>query len=313
MDTFLPLRDDLRGRSAYGAPQLDVPVRLNTNENPYGPSPALAADLAAAVLDAAADLNRYPDRDATALRAELADYLGHDLTGAQIWAANGSNEIIQQLLMAFAGSGRTAMGFEPSYTMHRLISLATQTAWIDGYRENDFSLDHDRVLADVTAAQPDVVFLTSPNNPTGTVARAVGHRGGVRRRDRDRGGRRGLRRVRPRRRAQRPHPAARPPAPGGQPHDEQGVLDGGAARGLPRRRPGTRRVPAAGASAVPPLRAHPGGRPGRDPARAGPARTRSESCARSGTGWSPRSPRWAARSSRPMQTSCSSAGWGTRL
>lgn len=168
MDTSLPLRDDLRGRSAYGAPQLDVPVRLNTNENPYGPSPALAADLAAAVLAAAADLNRYPDRDASALRAELAGYLGHDLTTDQIWAANGSNEILQQLLMAFAGAGRTAMGFEPSYAMHRLIALATGTGWVDGFREDDFTLDPAAVIAAVTRAQPDVVFLTSPNNPTGT-------------------------------------------------------------------------------------------------------------------------------------------------
>lgn len=168
MDTFLPLRDDLRGRSAYGAPQLDVPVRLNTNENPFGPSPALAADLAAAVLEAAGELNRYPDRDATALRADLAGYLGHGLTADQIWAANGSNEILQQLLMAFAGAGRTAMGFEPSYTMHRLIALATGTRWIDGSREDDFTLDPAAVVAEVTQAQPDVVFLTSPNNPTGT-------------------------------------------------------------------------------------------------------------------------------------------------
>ncbi|WP_019877633.1 histidinol-phosphate transaminase [Sporichthya polymorpha] len=168
MDTFLPLRDDLRGRSAYGAPQLDVPVRLNTNENPYGPSPALAADLAAAVALAASELNRYPDRDATALRADLAAYLGHNLTPNQIWAANGSNEVLQQLLMAFGGAGRKAMGFEPSYSMHRLISLATQTDWVEGYRENDFNLDPERVVADVSTAQPDVVFLTSPNNPTGT-------------------------------------------------------------------------------------------------------------------------------------------------
>jgi histidinol-phosphate aminotransferase len=168
MDTFLPLRDDLRGRSAYGAPQLEVPVRLNTNENPFGPSPALAADLAAAVLEAAGELNRYPDRDATALRADLAGYLGHGLTADQIWAANGSNEILQQLLMAFAGAGRTAMGFEPSYTMHRLIALATGTGWVDGSREEDFTLDTAAVVAEVTQAQPDVVFLTSPNNPTGT-------------------------------------------------------------------------------------------------------------------------------------------------
>ncbi len=173
MDTSLPLRDDLRGRSAYGAPQLDVPVRLNTNENPHGPSAALVADLAAATADVAGTLNRYPDRDATALRAELAEYLGHGLTGQhltaeQIWAANGSNEIIQQLLMAFAGAGRSAIGFEPSYTMHRLISLATGTAWHAGFREGDFTLEVARVLEAVTEHRPDVVFLTSPNNPTGT-------------------------------------------------------------------------------------------------------------------------------------------------
>jgi histidinol-phosphate aminotransferase len=168
VETSLPLRDDLRGRSAYGAPQLDVPVRLNTNENPHGPSAALAADLAAAVLAAAATLNRYPDRDANALRAELAAYLGHDLTESQIWAANGSNEVIQQLLMAFAGAGRSAMGFEPSYAMHRLISLATGTRWVDGRREGDFTLDPVYAVEAIAAQRPDVVFLTSPNNPTGT-------------------------------------------------------------------------------------------------------------------------------------------------
>ncbi|HZE67492.1 MAG TPA: histidinol-phosphate transaminase [Sporichthyaceae bacterium] len=173
MDTDLPLRDDLRGLSAYGAPQLDVAVRLNTNENPFGPSPALAADLAAAVADVALSLNRYPDRDAEALRAELAGYLGHglmgqNLTAQQIWAANGSNEIIQQILMAFGGAGRRALGFEPSYSMHRLISLATQTEWINGHREADFTLDPEHALAQVAEHRPDVVFLTSPNNPTGT-------------------------------------------------------------------------------------------------------------------------------------------------
>jgi histidinol-phosphate aminotransferase len=147
---------------------LDVAVRLNTNENPYGPSVALAADLAVAVRDVALSLNRYPDRDATALRAELADYLGSDLTVLQVWAANGSNEIIQQILMAFGGAGRMALGFEPSYTMHRLIALATGTGWVSGFREDDFTLDPARVVDQVEQHRPDVVFLTSPNNPTGT-------------------------------------------------------------------------------------------------------------------------------------------------
>ena len=126
----LPVRDDLAGRTPYGAPQLDVPVRLNTNENPYPPSAALVADIAASVAAAAAGLNRYPDRDAVELRTALAGYLGHGLTAASTWAANGSNEIIQQLLQAFGGPGRSALGFEPSYSMHPLITEVTGTRWI---------------------------------------------------------------------------------------------------------------------------------------------------------------------------------------
>ncbi|MQA04684.1 MAG: histidinol-phosphate transaminase [Streptosporangiales bacterium] len=164
----LPIRDDLRGLSPYGAPQLDVPVCLNTNENPHPPSRSLVAELATEVANAAAALNRYPDRDAMALRADLAAYLGHGLEASQVWAANGSNEVIQQLLLAFAGPGRTALGFEPSYTMHRLISLATSTQWHNAWREDDFGIDPDRAVAVIAEEQPDVVFLTSPNNPTGT-------------------------------------------------------------------------------------------------------------------------------------------------
>jgi len=165
---WLPLRADLAGHEPYGAPQIDVPVRLNTNENPYPPSPGLAAAITAAVADVAGTLNRYPDRDATALRADLASYLGHGLDGAAVWAANGSNEIIQQLLQAFGGPGRTALGFEPSYSMHPLISLSTGTRWVSGAREADFGLDPEHAAAMIAAERPDVVFLTSPNNPTGT-------------------------------------------------------------------------------------------------------------------------------------------------
>jgi histidinol-phosphate aminotransferase len=165
---WLPLRPDLAGHEPYGAPQIDVPVRLNTNENPYPPSPALASAITAAVGEVAGTLNRYPDRDAVALRAELAGYLGHQLTASQVWAANGSNEIIQQLLQAFGGPGRTALGFEPSYSMHPLISLSTGTRWVSGAREADFGLDPAHAAAVIAAERPDVVFLTSPNNPTGT-------------------------------------------------------------------------------------------------------------------------------------------------
>jgi histidinol-phosphate aminotransferase len=164
----LPIRADLAGRQPYGAPQLDVPVRLNTNENPYPPSAALVADIAAAVRDVAGGLNRYPDRDAVALRTALAGYLGHGLTAASAWAANGSNEIIQQMLQAFGGPGRSALGFEPSYSMHPLIAQTTSTRWIAAQRTSDFSLDPGQAAQEVRRHQPDVVFLTSPNNPTGS-------------------------------------------------------------------------------------------------------------------------------------------------
>ncbi|WP_336209157.1 histidinol-phosphate transaminase [Nonomuraea sp. LPB2021202275-12-8] len=164
----LPIRDDLRGQKPYGAPQIDVPVRLNTNENPYPPSPELIADLAEEVRRTAGDLNRYPDRDAVELREGLAAYLGHDLVKDQVWAANGSNEVIQQILQAFGGHGRTALGFEPSYSMHPIITTGTNTEWIRAVREEDFSLDPGKALAAIGEHRPDIVFLASPNNPTGT-------------------------------------------------------------------------------------------------------------------------------------------------
>ncbi|HUY46879.1 MAG TPA: histidinol-phosphate transaminase [Streptosporangiaceae bacterium] len=165
---WLPVREDLAGHAPYGAPQIDVPVRLNTNENPYPPSPTLVTAITTAVAEVAGTLNRYPDRDAVALRADLAGYLGHGLTASQVWAANGSNEIIQQLLQAFGGPGRTALGFEPSYSMHPLIALATGTGWVSGSRDADFGLDPERAGALIREQQPSLVFLTSPNNPTGT-------------------------------------------------------------------------------------------------------------------------------------------------
>ena len=167
----LPLRDNLRGKSPYGAPQLSVPVRLNTNENPHPPTQALIDDVAASVRDAAADLHRYPDRDALTLRADLASYLsiqtGVPVTTDNLWAANGSNEILQQLLQAFGGPGRSAIGFVPSYSMHPIISDGTQTDWLQAARADDFNLDVAVAVAAVTDRRPDVVFVASPNNPSG--------------------------------------------------------------------------------------------------------------------------------------------------
>ena len=164
----LPLRDELRGALPYGAPQLDVPVRLNVNENPYPPSGAVVAEIGQAVAEAARGLNRYPDRDALALRADLAAYLGHGLTADEVWAANGSNEIMQQLLSAFGGPGRTAASFAPTYSMYPEYARNTHTTWLLGRRREDFTLDPAHALGLIAERQPSVVLLASPNNPTGT-------------------------------------------------------------------------------------------------------------------------------------------------
>lgn len=167
----LPLRDSLRDKSPYGAPQLIVPVRLNTNENPHEPSAGLVDDVAASIREVAGELHRYPDRDAVALRTDLATYLteqtGVPVVAENVWAANGSNEVLQQLLQAFGGPGRRALGFTPSYSMHPIISDGTQTEWLQAQRSEDFSLDVGSAVAAVRERKPDVVFVTSPNNPTG--------------------------------------------------------------------------------------------------------------------------------------------------
>jgi len=170
--SFPPIREELRGLEPYGAPQLDVPVQLNVNENPYGPSPACVADIATAVAHAATTLNRYPDREFVELRGALAAYLSrdtpHGIAPEQVWAANGSNEIMLQLLQAFGGPGRSAMSFAPTYSMYPEYARDSVTAWVQGRREEDFSIDLDAAAALVREERPAVVLLPSPNNPTGT-------------------------------------------------------------------------------------------------------------------------------------------------
>ncbi|MCW2585613.1 MAG: hisC [Frankiales bacterium] len=169
----LPVRDDLVGKKPYGAPQLPEAIQLNVNENPYPPSAALVADLARAVSEAGASLNRYPDREALGLRFDLAAYLtrvtGVALSVEQVWAANGSNEVLQQVCQAFGGPGRVALGFEPSYSMHPLLAAGTNTGWVAEHRAADFTLSLEAAVAAVRRHQPAITFLTTPNNPTGTV------------------------------------------------------------------------------------------------------------------------------------------------
>jgi len=164
----LPLRSELVGQTPYGAPQLDVPVCLNVNENPYPPSAEVIAEIATAVAKAAGSMNRYPERDALELRADLARYLGHGLTAEQIWAANGSNEVMLHVLLAFAGPGRMVLSFAPTYSMYPEYARDTHSGWLTSPRTDDFRIDLAAAVASVRDVRPDVVLISSPNNPTGT-------------------------------------------------------------------------------------------------------------------------------------------------
>lgn len=164
----LPIRDDLRGLTPYGAPQKHVRVQLNVNENTHPIPEAVATDIVTALARAVLGVNRYPDREFTELRDSLAGYLGHGLTRENIWAANGSNEVLQQTLQAFGGPGRSVLGFPPTYSMHSIIASGTGTRWVTAERDDNYELSPETVVAAIEREQPDVVFLCSPNNPTGT-------------------------------------------------------------------------------------------------------------------------------------------------
>jgi len=164
----LPIRDDLRGLVPYGAPQLSVPVALNVNENTHGIPEDVARDIVESLAAAILNINRYPDREFAELRESLADYVGHGLTAENIWAANGSNEVLQQILQAFGGPGRSVLGFPPTYSMHSILAAGTGTRWIAAERDAEYTISPETATRWITAENPDIVFLCSPNNPTGT-------------------------------------------------------------------------------------------------------------------------------------------------
>jgi len=170
----LPIRDDLRGQSPYGAPQKHVRVQLNVNENTHPVPEDVAEDIVGSIRQALATVNRYPDREFSELRQSLASYLngglgtGEQLTPEQLWAANGSNEVLQQLLQAFGGPGRSVLGFPPTYSMHSILAAGTGTRWIPAQRDDEFRIAPETVVAAIREHEPDIVFLCGPNNPTGT-------------------------------------------------------------------------------------------------------------------------------------------------
>lgn len=162
---MIPVRDDLRRLDGYHSPQVDVAVRLNTNESPFPPPSAWHAALLAEL--AGVEWHRYPDRQATALRKAIAEF--HGVTPDMVFVANGSNEVLQTILLTYAGPGRTVATFEPTYQMHAQIARVVGSAVVEGERDTDFTLDPAELRRVVGSVRPNVTFLTSPNNPTGLV------------------------------------------------------------------------------------------------------------------------------------------------
>jgi histidinol-phosphate aminotransferase len=164
----LPIRESLKGRTPYGAPQLHVPVALNVNENTHEIPEDILIDIISRLAESLREINRYPDREFTNLRSSLASYLGHSLSEANLWAANGSNEVLQQIFMAFGGPGRKAITFSPTYSMYSLIAQSTDTEYTEVSRDSRYELTVDLVVAALKKHKPDIVIICSPNNPTGT-------------------------------------------------------------------------------------------------------------------------------------------------
>jgi histidinol-phosphate aminotransferase len=161
----MPVRDDLRALEGYHSPQVDVRVRLNTNESPLAPPAGWTEELAAALHGIA--WHRYPDRAAVALRAAIAKL--HGVRPDQVFAANGSNEVLQTLLLAYGGAGRQVATFEPTYQLHGHIARISGATVVEGERDTDFTLPLAEVERVLARASPAVTFLCSPNNPTGRV------------------------------------------------------------------------------------------------------------------------------------------------
>jgi len=168
----LPIRDDLRGKQPYGAPMIDVPVTLNVNENTHPVPAEVRKSILSAISEVLERVNRYPDREFVGLRSALADYVSsreaERVASEQMWAANGSNEVLQHVLQAVGGPGRSVLGFPPTYSMHPIIAESTGTEWVTAERDADYEISPATAVAAIKASSPNLVFFCAPNNPTGT-------------------------------------------------------------------------------------------------------------------------------------------------
>ena len=163
MSAVPPVRPDLALTEGYHSPQVDAEVRLNTNESPFAPPDAWREELLAALAEVS--FHRYPDRPATELRRAVADL--HGVAPDEVFCANGSNEVLQSLLLAFGGPGRRALVFEPTYALHSHIARIAGTEVVEGVRDDEFLIEPVYAVELLATERPDVTFLCSPNNPTG--------------------------------------------------------------------------------------------------------------------------------------------------
>jgi len=158
------VRDDLTVLEQYHSPQLDVEVRLNTNESPLPPPEGFVELFQSRI--GGLSWNRYPDRQAKRLREALADFEG--VRPESVFVANGSNEVIQTLCLVYGGYGRTAVTFEPTYAMHGQIARTVQCKTVELERTPTFEIDVEVLDQAFVELDPSIFFLCSPNNPTGT-------------------------------------------------------------------------------------------------------------------------------------------------
>lgn len=165
----ISIRDDLAGLAPYtAASALDGVVhRLNNNESPYPPPTDVVSSMLAELKQALENSHRYPDTTVTGLRESLARYVGHGIQPAEVWAGNGSNEVLLQLLLAYGGPGRRVLGFTPDFGMHRQLAAITGTEWHDGMRADDFTLTPQHARSVIADVRPDIIMVSNPNNPTG--------------------------------------------------------------------------------------------------------------------------------------------------
>ncbi|MDB5923993.1 MAG: histidinol-phosphate transaminase [Betaproteobacteria bacterium] len=164
------IRDEVRALTGYHVPDSAGMVKLDAMENPYRLPQDVRGQIAALV--AHAEINRYPDAAATRLKTVLRATLNIP-ADTTVLLGNGSDEIIQMLMLATARPGAVVLGVEPSFVMFRLVATFCGMRYVGVPLQPDFSMDADAMIAAIEEHRPALVFIAYPNNPTGNLFEAV--------------------------------------------------------------------------------------------------------------------------------------------